>query len=298
MRRVIVAPLATRGGPPDEQGAILILVAFLTVTIVAMAAMVVDVGAILDEKRQLQNGADAGALAVARSCALGACNIALAESLADLNSRDGDSKVEPVTPNLVTRQVRVTVSTQGGGGNILPYSFGQVITGQKGRMVRASATASWTTGGPATASAVPIAVSDCEVGLLVVGAPAVILLTKPSGTCVAKYPGGNFGWLDADCPDTYTVGVPADGDPGKSGPKTCLGPLINTEVTFPVFDTVTGKGSKAEYRIVGFLVLKLTGWRFPGDASPTPPCSSSATCVAGTFIRYITTGTSGVSLVS
>jgi hypothetical protein len=136
------------------------------------------------------------------------------------------------------------------------------------------------------------------VGLLVVGAPAVILFTKPSGTCLAKYPAGNFGWLDAACPDTYTVGVAAGGDPGKSGPKTCLDPLIDTEVTFPVFDTVTGKASKADYRIVGFLVLRLTGWRFPADPSPVPPCGSSATCVAGTFIRYITTGTSGVSLVS
>ena len=38
--------------------------------LVGMAALVVDVGAVVEEKRQLQNGADAAALAVAQSCAL------------------------------------------------------------------------------------------------------------------------------------------------------------------------------------------------------------------------------------
>ncbi|MEA2902246.1 MAG: hypothetical protein QOH36_2133 [Actinomycetota bacterium] len=291
MRRVTV----TR---PDDEGAILILVVFLTVTLVAMAALVIDVGSLLDERRQLQNGADAGALAVARSCALGTCNATLAESLADLNSRDGDSKVDAVTTNLATKQVRVTTSTQGGGGNVLPYFFGQVVTGQKGRTLRATANASWTEAAPSTAVAVPIAVSDCEAEQLVVGTSAVILFTKPTGTCLAKYPAGNFGWLDAACPDTYTVGMSAGGDPGKSGPKTCLDSRINTDVTFPVFDTVTGKASQADYHIVGFLVLRLTGWRFPGDPSPTPPCPSPASCVAGTVVRYTTTGAAGVTLVS
>ncbi len=285
-----------RGGP-EEQGAILILVVFLTVTLVAMAAMVVDVGAILDERRQLQNGADAGALAVARSCALGACNAGLAASLADLNSRDGASTVDLVSYPAPQR-VRVTTSTRGGSGAILPYFFGQVLSGQKGRTVRATANASWATGVPATATAVPIAVSECEAEKLVVGSYAVILFAKPIGTCLLEYPSGNFGWLDAGCPDTYTVGVAVGGDPGKSGPKKCLDPMINTDVTFPVFDTVTGKGSKADYGIAGFVVLRLTGWRFPGDSSPVAPCTSSNSCVAGTVIRYTTTGAAGVTLVS
>ena len=205
---------------PDEQGAILILVVLLTVTLVAMAAMVIDVGALLDERRQLQNGADAGAMAVARSCALGACNGALAESLADLNSRDGDSKVDSVTTNLATRQVRVTVSTQGGGGNVLPYFFGQVVTGEEGKTLRATANASWTAAAPTTAVAVPLGVSTCEAERLVVGTAVVIQFARP--TCLVKYPAGNFGWLDPACPATYTVGMAAPGDPGKSGPKTCL----------------------------------------------------------------------------
>jgi len=291
MRRMSVAR-------PDEEGAILILVVFLTVTLVAMAALVVDVGALLDERRQLQNGADAGALAVARSCALGACNSGLADALADANARDGDSDVESVTyPAAPAKTVRVTTRTHGSNGAILPYSFGQVLGGGKGKTLHATATASWTTSAPATATAVPIAVSQCEANELVVGTYAIILFARPEGICLATHPTGNFGWLDTNCPDTYTVGVPVEGDSGHVGPKACVGRMINTDVTFPVFDTVTGKGSKNEYGIAGFLVLRLTGWRFPSESSPIPPCTSSNSCIAGTVVSYTTSGAAGVRLI-
>jgi len=284
------------GHGPDEEGAILILVVFLTVTLVAMAAMVVDVGALLDERRQLQNGADAGALAVARSCALGTCDASLAEGLADGNSRDGDSRVDSVTYPAAKR-VRVTTSTQGGGGSILPYFFGQVLTGQKGKTVRATATASWTIAASPTATAVPIAISKCEVDQLVVGAASVIFRTKALGPCALK---DGFGWLDGNCPSAFTAGVDATGDPGKSGPKNCLGPLKGTDVAFPVFDTFTGNGNNTRYHIIGFAVLRLTGWRYPSDESSPRPCSPPATCIAGTFVSFTTpgTGSAGVSLVS
>ncbi len=284
-------------GPHDEQGAVLMLVVFLTVTLIGMAALVVDVGALLDEHRQLQNGADAGALAVARSCAQGACDTSLAENLADANSRDGDSVVDSVSYPTANR-VRVTTSTHGGSGSILPYAFGQILTGVKGKTQRATATAAWTNPAPATAIGVPIAVSQCEANQLVVGTYVVIRFTTPLSTCLLEYPSGNFGWLDAECPDTFTIGMPAGGDPGKSGPKKCLDTLINTDVSFPVYDTVSGSGRNTLYGIVGFAVLRLTGWRFPGDPSPTPPCGSGATCVAGTVVRSVTTGAAGVSLVS
>ncbi len=50
----------------DERGAMVIFLAAFSVVMIGMAALVIDVGSLLDEKRQLQNGADAGALAVAQ----------------------------------------------------------------------------------------------------------------------------------------------------------------------------------------------------------------------------------------
>lgn len=275
----------------DESGAVIVLMAVATVTLVAMAAMVVDVGSVLDEKRQLQNGADAGALAIAHSCAFpGPCNDALAAGLADGNSRDGASAAAVTHPTV--GQVKVQTSTLDGGTNILPYRFGQALTGAKGKQVTATATASW---GPlGTAVALPLAISQCDVQKLSIGTYSVILFAG-NPTCGSKDAAGAFGWLDGTCPaTTFTAGMLATGDPGKSGPKGCLSTIAGTDVLVPVFVQVTGNGNNTVYRIVGFAAFHLTGWGFPGDESSPRPCGSSASCIAGTFVKFVTsTGVAG-----
>lgn len=53
----------------DDTGAVAVMVAILMSTmILALGAIVVDIGALQVERRELQNGADAGALAVAQGC--------------------------------------------------------------------------------------------------------------------------------------------------------------------------------------------------------------------------------------
>ena len=49
----------------DERGAVLVWVALMLVVLLGIGALVIDVGALYAERRQLQNGADAAALAVA-----------------------------------------------------------------------------------------------------------------------------------------------------------------------------------------------------------------------------------------
>jgi Flp pilus assembly protein TadG len=280
MRRLTVArPMSGHGS--DEQGAILIMVVLLTITLVAMAALVVDVGALLDERRQLQNGADAGALAVAHSCGLGACDVALADGLANANSRDGQSVAAVTLPP--GNRVKVTTSTRGSDGAILPYAFGQVLTGEKGKTVQATAIAGW--GPPSSASALPLAISQCDLQQLGIGNYSVITFAKASGPCVARDTSGAFGWLTAPCPTTFSVGATVAGDPGSSGPSPCL--VINSDVLLPVFDTVTGTGNNTRYHIVGFAALHVTGWRFQGSNASLPnPCGNS-TCIAGTFLNQI-----------
>ena len=280
MRRLTVARLGNGRARPDEGGAILILVVLLTVTLVAMAALVVDVGALLDERRQLQNGADAGALAVAHSCGLGACDVALAQGLADANSRD-DASMATVTLAPANR-VEVTTGSRDSHGTILPYAFGQVLTGQRGRTVRATATAGW--GPPASASALPLAISECDLDQLGIGSYSVITFAKTSGPCVAKDTSGAFGWLTVACPTTFSTGATVGGDPGSSGPTGCL--VADTDVLLPVFDSVSGSGRNTRYHIVGFAALHVTGWRFASNASSPHPCGNS-TCIAGTFVNYV-----------
>ncbi len=136
-----------------------IFLAAFSVVMIGMAALVIDVGSLLDEKRQLQNGADAGALAVAHSCAAGACNPALADSLANSNSKDSQSTVKSVAVN--GKDITVTTATSAGGSAILPYSFGQILSGVKGRGLTASATARWAPLGRAVV--LRLAISECDV---------------------------------------------------------------------------------------------------------------------------------------
>jgi Flp pilus assembly protein TadG len=72
----------------DDRGAVAIIVAILVpALLLGLGALVLDVGSWYAQRAQTQNGADAGALAVAQSCATGNCDLsALAQSLAPANS--------------------------------------------------------------------------------------------------------------------------------------------------------------------------------------------------------------------
>lgn len=299
----------------DEDGAIVVLMAAFSVVMVGMAALVVDVGAILDEKRQLQNGADAGALAVAHSCALGLCDADQAGALADSNSRDADSAASVSYP--AARRVRVDTTTSGGGTSILPYTFGRALTGVEGKTVRASATASWGPAGRATV--IRLAISQCDVERLGISTVASIISFHTTSTACDGSSGddspGAFGWLDPDgtgnpCELTVTAGGTAGVDPGASGPTACLAPYLNKDILLPVFDDVigvTGTGTNASYTVKGFAMFRMTGYRFGARNSVPTPCSGSTDCIRGYFIRYLTTsdviggtdfGVSTVRLVS
>ncbi len=72
----------------DERGAVAVLVALLIGcgVLTGMAALVVDVAQIYQERAELQNGADAAALGVAKSCALGICDPTVAQQYANGNA--------------------------------------------------------------------------------------------------------------------------------------------------------------------------------------------------------------------
>ena len=89
----------------DDRGVIAILTALVgSVVLFACAAIAIDVAALYSERRQLQNGADAAAVAIAQSCARGLCTRGPASDLADHNTVDGTATVTLVcgsAPGLV-----------------------------------------------------------------------------------------------------------------------------------------------------------------------------------------------------
>jgi len=178
----------------SEDGAIAIIVAVLLIggVLLGMTALTIDVGSLYFERRQLQNGADAAALAVAQdaanNCSTGSCLPATrAQTYANANSKDGVSSVLeicgagwtaipacsaqttptitrcPSVPGSVTTWVRVRTGTlTSGGSTLLPTRFARTLAGgSTGNRVFACAQAGL--GAPsALIPAVPLTLSLCE----------------------------------------------------------------------------------------------------------------------------------------
>lgn len=300
----------------DENGAVVVLMAVFALLMVGVAALVVDVGSILDEKRQLQNGADAAAIGLAQyigqTCPASPTCTALslqsaADSLANLNARDSSATVGPPVADYATKRVTVTTSTRDlAGGTILPYSFGHVLTGSVGKTVQASAAASWA--GLKRASAIPLTISKCEFTSItnnntLFDVPTVILFHTKANPCGGgpDLPGG-FGWLKDDndsnpddCNVTPSAGDMVADDTGVVGtPHSCdLSTLLGKDILLAAYDSLRSNGSNGVYHIYGFGEFHLTGYRFGSNSGGVVPCSSPNTCIGGYFIRFVATGDYG-----
>lgn len=173
-----------RGGSQNLQGrrdlgAVLIWFAAAAVGLLGMGALVIDVGALWSERRQLQNGADAAALAVAQDCAKGSCGNyqSMAQQYADLNASDRTSDVLSVcgSPSpLVTCPpppgaehavgfVKVTTGTRTTQGtDQIKYLMAPVLdSANVGRKVTASAAVAW--GSPGGTGIMPFVISKCAL---------------------------------------------------------------------------------------------------------------------------------------
>jgi hypothetical protein len=179
----------------DDEGVFAVMFAIvMSVALFGLAALVVDVGAVYAESRQLQNAADSAVLGAADDCAVsssctGAGEAAAVASLANANSNDGASNVlevcgrgrsglsacaasaatpahwdcgpAPASGNFV--QVRTSTRTAG-GSSLLPPRFVKAIpglAGYPGTNVKSCARAAW--GFPDSISGVlPLTFSICE----------------------------------------------------------------------------------------------------------------------------------------
>lgn len=288
-----------------EEGASAIMLALLLVPILGFMAIALDVGALYTERAQLQNGADAAALAVAQKCAGPGCGdaAALAATFADANANDGAATA--LTPTFPTaRTVTVSTSTRVAGTDApaIHNPFATFI-GHDSSSVGASATAEWGYPGAATV-ALPLALSICDVPSDFDGT-RVVLDFGTSGRCSspsgAAVPGG-FGWLVpeyGDCgmfADTTKAQTPAD--PGNDFLAACdstLDGLLGKTILIPVYDRAGGCGSGAWYHVYGFTAFTVTGWNFPGGGrsvrhhadSTLPVCAGSCTGLQGFFANWV-----------
>lgn len=154
----------------------------MLVVLIGAGAIVIDLGALYQERRTLQNSADSAALALAKECSVSTgCPGTYADdagTYVDANADDGksdytvcgspeaglpacDPSVTPVLPT-GAEFVRVATSTRSADGSSTQVSFGLArALGFSGETVAASATVAW--GGPGgLKSALPVTVSQCE----------------------------------------------------------------------------------------------------------------------------------------
>ncbi len=304
----------------DDAGFSMVFVAVVLVALIGMVAFAVDVGAMYAERRELQNGAEAAALAIAEDCARGlpcdsAAAAATADEYADANARDLRAGVDSVDLDTAAGTVRVVTSTEEiSGSTILSPYFARVV-GFGGATVRAEASAAW--GHPTSATAIPIIISDCEYDRESWKIheppwdPALEVTFyfhdgQSAEDCNAqagqdadgngRLPGG-FGWLDSenDCWAVIEDGWAGE-DPGASPTSGCSADdlrslLYQDKVFVPYFDDVTGLGANGQYRVAGFGALHVTGYNFGGQykepSAAQAPCRGDDRCISG----YLTTGT-------
>jgi len=311
----------------DEQGATAILIAILLVVLLGCVAIAVDVSRLYVEKAQLQSGADAAALSIAKTCtdepasALCLAPATHAKTWAEANVNDGTVRIIEADTS-VSNRVRVTTGTKDNNGESLPYLFAPIL-GLTGSDVHASATvaAGGISAGPA---AFPLAFSECQFALSgnvqLIASKGVSMpgCTSSSGNVI---PGG-FGYLKssdaAEC-DVYTQVSATTGMPSNTGndePPACKALLESWMATLeqsggevvvllPVFNKTEGTGTSGKYFIREFAAFTVRGWKFSGGTwnSSKPmqdpyvyknaeysgqKCTGDCRGIIGTFIRFAT----------
>ena len=175
----------------DERGAMGVLIAVLIGggVLLGMGALAIDVGQLYQNRAELQNGADAAALAVADSCALGTCTTGIANQYATGNASkltgynaavnlvcgSGTGMAAcpgstgaiydcPAPPAAGTNYVDVHTSTlTASGSTLLPPMFARALLGNSsyaGTNVKACAQAEW--GPPTSANTIAFTISACS----------------------------------------------------------------------------------------------------------------------------------------
>jgi Putative Flp pilus-assembly TadE/G-like len=176
--------LGCLAGADDHGGVAVLVVALLGGgVLLGMLALVIDVGRLLEERRELQNGADAAATSLARSCAENRLDCtavtapAVADSIADVNANDSLAAIDSVCgshvalpacpppgdsvydcgplPDSGTAFVEVRASTQTQSGRSIRALFADQDT-----TVAACSRAAW--GSPLRSTGVAFTISLCE----------------------------------------------------------------------------------------------------------------------------------------
>lgn len=284
-----------------DRGTILVWFSAFALVILGSGALVVDMGALWSERRQLQNGADAAALAVAIDCAKTACTQSQTTALnyARLNAADGEASVTlcgrgaDLTPcvqvppgiSAAVGYVQALTSTwnpgSSGSSDQVRFVLAPLLDAlQVGQTVRANATVIW--GTLSAATVLPLVISKCSFdpswiavdGSISIPNTQIEIRANSNQLCSAGWTSG-FDFLEdstGTCA-TITVQIILGGTilaAGSEGMLPQCRPVIqalyNSGQTFvvPIVNARTPPGSSSTYVADGFASFKLCGYALGG----------------------------------
>jgi hypothetical protein len=265
----------------NQSGQALVITVLFVTVLMGMAAMVLDVGSWFRQHRRLQSTADAAALAGVQELpsATGTAE-ALARQFADRNTPglarvnvSFDTKFEP------NDTIRVRVEKPAPGVFAKVFGLNSVDVG---------ANAAARTGGMQAARYVaPIVVRNTHPMLAGPGCPCFGSSNRTTIPVSDTGAPGAFSMLNLFGTDSGTAGAKELSDwivngfdkflplggyysaPGvkfnSSNIQDALQSRIGTELLFPVYDTLTGQGSNAEYHIIGWVAFHIEATNAQGN---------------------------------
>lgn len=255
----------------DERGQATVLAAVFLVALIGLAGIVLDVGAWFRQQRVSQATVDAAALAGAQALPADPTNAqALATSFANKNGGVAGASITISSKYTPNDEIIVDQSQSASG-------FFSNLFGISTVTIHASATAISEVP-TAVMGVAPITVDISHPELSGPGCPCFdVPTTIPLGKKGAP---GAFGMINLDQSSNGTVGTSTladwitngynqylplgdySSDPGakfnSSLIQSALAGKYGQDLLFPVYDSLTGNGSNAQYEIVGWAAFHLT----------------------------------------
>ena len=296
MRRLI-----DRGG--RERGAVAVFVAIAMVVLMGFAALAIDLGSAYSDRQQLQNGADAGALAIAQSCQSGSCfdsagqasTLLKADKYVKANKLDGQATGAPVAD-----WVGGTVTVEASSTHTNWFAG---VIGFPTTALTARASAEW--GYQSGGAVLPLTFSWCEFQMATGGwddkgkpiNPDVITIApmkdKACDNPAHNATPGGFGWLagaSSRCVAKVNAGNWVMADTGADLPSACKDynwkSLQGATVLIPIFEDSRGTGSNAEYQVRGLAAFTFTGYCFSNSVNWNMTACPSKKRIEGHFSSY------------
>ena len=263
----------------DERGAIAIIAAVAFLPIALMLAVVADTGRAWVAKQTLQNGVEAGAVAVAQqwstggqSCASSALSLVTADGATPSNtdcsvtgtSVDGVVRVQAVedvsllfssllgrTTSRVSASTGVKIGAARGLARLWPIAL----------CAEHPAVKAWMLSGMTLNSSARITFSSVD--------PACTGDVSGNWTVLDFNGGSNSNtetgqWVGAGYPGVVRVGDVIPGNPGVPSTSVGINAKVGNSILMPLFANARSQGGNAVYTIVGFAQAKLISAQLSG----------------------------------